>query len=154
MIRAEILTADALQDKQRPVSRAQVLAIRKSGSVLVVCELQGPRELLCDVLQSSEGSGLCLAVGDSVLVWLPEDEGERGVVLGRIGPGRAPAAEPEEAQETPEELVIEAKENLTFKCGEGSITLRKDGKILIKGKDLVSRAQRMNRIKGGAVAIN
>jgi len=151
MIRAEILTADALQDKQRPVSRAQVLAIRKSGSVLVVCELQGPRELLCDVLQSSEGSGLCLAVGDSVLVWLPEDEGERGVVLGRIGPSHASAVP---AQETPEELVIEAKENLTFKCGEGSITLRKDGKILIKGKDLVSRAQRMNRIKGGAVAIN
>ena len=29
-----------------------------------------------------------------------------------------------------------------------------DGKILIKGKDLVSHAQRTNRIKGGSVAIN
>ncbi|HKM56274.1 MAG TPA: hypothetical protein VJY33_22910, partial [Isosphaeraceae bacterium] len=56
--------------------------------------------------------------------------------------------------EPPDELIFEAKQSLTLKCGEGSITLRGDGKILIKGKDLVSRAQRMNRIKGGAVAIN
>jgi hypothetical protein len=86
-----------------------------------------------------------------VLVWLADDDDERGVIIGRIGPSHAPAPPPEEL---PEELVIEAKNNLTFKCGEGSITLRSDGKVLIKGKDLVSRAQRMNRIKGGAVAIN
>jgi len=151
MIRAEILTAEALRDKHGLVSRSQVLAIRKSGSVVVACELQGPRELLCDVLQSSEGPELCLAPGDTVLVCVPEGDDKRGVVLGRIGPSQASATA---ARETPEEIVIEAKENLTFKCGEGSITLRKDGKILIKGKDLVSRAQRMNRIKGGAVAIN
>jgi len=90
-------------------------------------------------------------MGDTVLVWLSDNDGERGVVLGRIGPSRAPAAK---QQDTPDEIVIQAKKNLTFKCGDGSITLRKDGKILIKGKDLVSRAKRMNRIKGGSVAIN
>jgi len=131
--------------------RGNVLAIHSDGSILVGCEDERPGGLPCHILQTSAGPGLCLAVGDRVLVWLPEDEGERGVVLGRIGPSQAPAVQ---EQETPEELVIEAKESLTFKCGEGSITLRKDGKILIKGKDLVSRAQRMNRIKGGAVAIN
>ena len=52
------------------------------------------------------------------------------------------------------DVLLEAKENLTLRVGAGSITLRKDGKILIRGKDLVSRADRMNRIKGGAVSIN
>jgi len=41
-----------------------------------------------------------------------------------------------------------------LRVGDGSITIREDGKVLIKGKDLVSHAQRMNRIKGGAVSIN
>jgi hypothetical protein len=83
-----------------------------------------------------------------VLVWLAGKSDSRGVILGRVGPSRA------EDSEAPEDLVIEAKKNLTLRCGEGSITLREDGKILIKGKDLVSQAQRTIRIKGGSVAIN
>jgi hypothetical protein len=54
----------------------------------------------------------------------------------------------------PDDLVLEAKETVTLRCGDGSITIRADGKILIKGKDLVSHAQRANRIKGGSVSIN
>jgi hypothetical protein len=128
-----------------------VLHVHAHLIVLVGCQGEESGELLCDVLQTSNGSGLRLAVGDNVLVWLPGDEQERGIVLGRIGPSRAPDSKQEG---TPDEVVIEAKKNLTFKCGEGSITLRKDGKILIKGKDLVSQARRVNRIKGGAVTIN
>ena len=61
---------------------------------------------------------------------------------------------PPEREPIPEVLVLEAKSSITLRVGEGSITIREDGKILIKGKDLVSHAQRMNRIKGGAVSIN
>ena len=51
-------------------------------------------------------------------------------------------------------LIFEAQEEIVFKCGPGSITLRKDGKILIKGRHLLSRASGSNRIKGGRVDIN
>jgi hypothetical protein len=51
-------------------------------------------------------------------------------------------------------LVLEATREMTLRVGDGSITIRKDGKILIKGTDLVSHAKRMNRVKGGAVSIN
>ena len=143
-----------VEDKAKQMLRATVLAVHDYELVAVGCEREKAEKILCDVLQTSKGDSLVLAVGDTVLVWLPEDEQERGVVLGRIGPSRAPAVEPEKTKEAPDELVIEAKKNLTLKCGEGSITLRKDGKILIKGKDLVSQAKHMNRIKGGSVAIN
>jgi hypothetical protein len=146
---AQFLLETEVQAKQ--IIRGKVLIIHDNGSILVVCEGEKSGEALCDVLHTSEGPGVCLASGDAVLVWLADDDDERGVIIGRIGPSHAPAPSPEEL---PEDLVIEAKNNLTFKCGEGSITLRSDGKVLIKGKDLVSRAQRMNRIKGGAVAIN
>ena len=136
------------------ITRAIVIVSNDDGSVLVDWNEENSGRLLCWTLQTSDGPSPRLAAGDNVLVWLPESDEEHGVVLGRIGPSQAPVVEPEKTQDTPDELVIEAKKNLTFKCGDGSITLRKDGKILIKGKDLVSRAKRMNRIKGGSVAIN
>jgi hypothetical protein len=112
----------------------------------VMVALEDDRKLLCDILQASEVAPLVLVEGDPVLLWTAP-EPERGVVLGRI-------LSPSHPRPKVDELVIKAHKNLTIECGEGSITLRGDGKILIKGKDLVSRAQRMNRIKGGSVALN
>jgi hypothetical protein len=51
-------------------------------------------------------------------------------------------------------ITIEAEEEVVLKCGTGSITLRKDGKIVIKGTHLLSRSSGPNRIKGGSVNIN
>ena len=119
-----------------------VLSGEQDGVFLVYA---GEETILCDLLQTS-AAPILLEQGNPVLVLLPQSEDERGVILGRIAPPTSPGV--------PEEIVVRARKNFTIQCGEGSITLRGDGKILIKGKDLVSRAQRMNRIKGGAVAIN
>lgn len=51
-------------------------------------------------------------------------------------------------------VTIEAEEEVILKCGRGSITLRKDGKIVIKGTHLLSRSSGPHRIKGGRVDIN
>ena len=117
----------------------------------------------CDVLQR-DGEPLALGCGESVLVWHSGRAMDRGVVLGRIGPPRPPATaiplddDPAPAipasADAPDELVIEAKKTMTLRVGNGSITIREDGKILIKGSDLVSHAQRSNRIRGGSVVIN
>lgn len=72
-------------------------------------------------------------------------------VLCPVGPSSpAPAIE----AHIPAEVVVEARGAITLRVADSSITLRKDGKILIKGTDVVSSAKRMNRVKGGAVAIN
>ena len=96
---------------------------------------------------------LPLFVGDSVLCWADSAQSARLLVIGRIGPSAITSAAPD-TPEQPDTLVLEAKHALTLRVGDGSITIREDGKILIKGKDLVSHAERMNRIKGGAVSIN
>ncbi len=51
-------------------------------------------------------------------------------------------------------ICFEAREEIVLRCGKGSITLRKDGKIVIRGTHLLSRAAGVNRIKGGQVNIN
>ena len=103
-------------------------------------------DLEADVLVTSAARVLP-GVGEEVLFWHSGECGERAVILGCI------ACDPQ-TKRPAESIVLNAAENLTLKCGDGSITIRKDGKILIKGKDLVSQAKRTNRIRGGSVAIN
>ena len=156
----------------RQIGRAAVVAVHPDGSVSVAGA--GADELRCDVLVTGSSLSEPLALGQAVLVWHPEGPGMRGVILGRIGtavPAVLPAAADEvahppltstlpisravdDAGEVPDAIVLEARHSLTLRVGDGSITLREDGRILIKGRDLVSSAQRLNRIKGGAVSIN
>jgi hypothetical protein len=49
---------------------------------------------------------------------------------------------------------ITGEQEIVLRCGKGSITLRRDGKIVIKGTHLLSSAAGVNRIKGGQVNIN
>ena len=52
------------------------------------------------------------------------------------------------------EVVIEAANKMTFKCGDASITLKKTGKILINGKDVTIKGSGNVVIKGQKVAGN
>ena len=127
--------------------RGEVVEITESDTVVVTLDGDGAR-VRCDLLATTEGPGPVLVPGDRVLTWVPIEG--TSVVVGRIGPTRGAVA----PSQVPETLTIEATQSLTLRVGDGSITIRGDGKILIKGKDLVSHAQRTNRIKGGAVSIN
>ncbi len=49
---------------------------------------------------------------------------------------------------------ITGQEEVVLQCGEASITLRKDGKIIIRGKSLLNRASGVNRIMGASVQVN
>lgn len=49
---------------------------------------------------------------------------------------------------------LTARDEIKLACGKSSILLRKDGKVIIKGANLVSRSSASNKIKGGNVSIN
>jgi len=51
-------------------------------------------------------------------------------------------------------IVLEGKEEIVLKCGDASITLTQEGKILIRGKYLLNRSAGVNRIMGGTVQVN
>jgi hypothetical protein len=161
----------ASDSAHRQIGRASVVGVFQDGSVAVAGV--GFDDLRCDVLLTGAGAAPALVPGQAVLVWHPGHAAQRGVVLGRIGAARAgePAPEPgavahpplasslppggaEPGDEVPDRIVLEARHSLTLRVGDGSITLRADGRVLIEGRDLVSSARRLNRIKGGAVSIN
>lgn len=122
-----------------------VLDTAADGSVRVALGTEPGPAIPCTVSPDRRGAP-SWRPGDEVLIWLRPTG--QGVVLATLS-GSAPAE-----SDVPESLVLEARHDLTLRVGDGSITIREDGKILIKGRDLVSHAQRANRIRGGSVSIN
>jgi hypothetical protein len=51
-------------------------------------------------------------------------------------------------------VVLEGQDEIVLRCGEASITLRRNGRVVIRGAYVETRSQGVNRIKGGSVQIN
>ncbi|KIG14490.1 hypothetical protein DB30_06717 [Enhygromyxa salina] len=49
---------------------------------------------------------------------------------------------------------IEAADEIVLKCGQASIVLRRNGRVVIRGTYVETRSRGVNRIKGGSVQIN
>lgn len=132
----------------RPIGpvAARLVGIDPDGTLRVA--LTDGRSLECDVLTGSVGA--TLAVGAEVLV-MPVAGRERAVVVGCIGRYQPATAEPAALHAT---TTLQATETLTLRCGEASIDLRADGKVMIRGEDVLVRAKRTQRIRAGTVSIN
>jgi hypothetical protein len=82
--------------------------------------------------------------------------GPRTATASGSAAARAPAEErsPSEARLDGERVVLEGKREIVLKCGDASITLRRDGKMVLRGAYIETYARGVNRIKGGSVKIN
>jgi hypothetical protein len=69
---------------------------------------------------------------------------------------RTAAQEPQviEADIDGRRVRIVARDEIVLECGEASITLRRNGRIVIKGTYVETCSEGTNRIKGGQVRIN
>ena len=66
----------------------------------------------------------------------------------------AAPVEPLDARVDGKRVVIEGQQEVVLKCGEASITLKRDGKLILRGAYVETHAKGVNRIKGGSVKIN
>ena len=102
-------------------------------------------------------------VGREVALMFEEGDPERPVLLGVVQQpvdlllspdATAEAERPAEAVVDEERVVLEAHREIVLRCGKASITLTPDGRIRIRGTDLLSRSSGGHRIKGASVSIN
>lgn len=49
---------------------------------------------------------------------------------------------------------IEGKEEVVLQCGKASLTLSRDGKVMLRGINVVSQADQVHKIRGGKVQVN
>jgi hypothetical protein len=51
-------------------------------------------------------------------------------------------------------VVLSAEREIVLRCGKASLTLTREGHVVLRGEYILSRAAGVNRIKGGSVQIN
>ena len=121
--------------------RVTLVSIAADGRLLVISATGDER--VCDWLDT--GAMPHLRPGDTLLALLGE-AGEPALVLGKVGRYVLPVPAPH--------LTLEAERTLTLKCGQSSIDLHADGKVMIRGDDVLVRAKGTQRIRAGTVSIN
>jgi Domain of unknown function (DUF6484) len=97
-------------------------------------------------------------IGRQTALMFENGDPRRPIIIGLLRTPQAwPLAEQPGAVEVDadgERLVVTAREQLVLRCGKASITLTRDGKVLVQGTYLSNRSTGVLRIKGGSVQIN
>ncbi|HEY0712010.1 MAG TPA: DUF6484 domain-containing protein [Polyangia bacterium] len=100
-----------------------------------------------------------------VLLTFEAERSDRPIVIGVLTPAtRAMAAAPADnlSPDLPaldavvdgKRVVIEGHDEIVLKCGLASVTLRRNGRVVVRGTYVETRANGVNRIRGGSVEIN
>jgi len=100
-------------------------------------------------------------VGAGVVVAYEGGDPTKPIIVGVLQDTvRAVQAEPARPPQTvaiqadDERFVVTAEREIVLRCGDASITLTRAGKVIIKGKYILSRSTGYNKIKGAAIDIN
>ncbi len=92
-------------------------------------------------------------VGAEVALLFEDGDRARPLIVGKlVEPARDDAAPVVVADGQLLRLV--AKERIELRVGKASLVMEADGRITLRGTDLVSHASRSNRIRGGSVNLN
>jgi hypothetical protein len=99
--------------------------------------------------------------GQEVLLVFEAERSDRPIIVGLLQEHqssgeaeREPASEKLEAVVDGQSVVFDAKDEIVLRCGQASITLRRNGRIVVRGTHVETRSKGVNRIKGGVVRIN
>lgn len=92
-------------------------------------------------------------LGSEVALLFEDGDRARPLIVGKLlDPGR-PAANAMLVADG-QMLRVVAKERIELRVGKASLIMEADGRITLRGTDLVSHASRSNRIRGGSVNLN
>jgi hypothetical protein len=142
-----------------------LIHITQGGQALVDYpgNLEGPvaaRSVLGTPPRCSEAS----CEGLPVLLWFENGDPTLPVIVGIIRDTLYPPVPHEEVPLSMERLqalapdnkrmIFDANEEIVLRCGKSSITLKKDGKIIVKGAQIISRSSGVHKIKGATILIN
>lgn len=96
-------------------------------------------------------------IGSTVVVVFDQGDLRRPIVVGVLQAHRAAAPADGRlvaVQADDDRIELSAEREIVLRCGDASITLTRGGKVLIRGKYVLSHSAGSNRIKGAVVDIN
>lgn len=89
------------------------------------------------------------APGAEVLLVFEEERPDRPIVVGWLR-----SADSAEVHVDGTRIELTAADEVVLRCGEASLTLRRNGRVVLRGAYVETRARGVNRIRGGSVSIN
>lgn len=153
---ARELTQAADERSAPTLTAGRFEALAPNGDILV--EVGGVIRPACVATSSSESELVdAIRARRDVLLGFLDDDPARPVVLGilRARIDLAPTSgEAAHATATERYLQIEASDGVRIRAGDASIELSADGRVEIRGVEIVSTAEGTNRVLGGNVGIN
>ncbi len=131
---------------------ASLIGVAPDGTVHVEVPEHG--QAAARLLSSVSRSELRRASpGRQVLVLFEQGDPARPIVVGLLeAPLEDMMASAE--QEEPKDKVFTAEGSITLVCGDASLTLHADGRVVTRGVNVVSVASEQQRIQGAVVRIN
>jgi hypothetical protein len=123
------------------VHRAEVIGFGPDSRAKVLIPALGETPLLAQSLVPVPAA----AVGRLAAVTMMDDQ---PLILGLLQPLMP------EVEADGEALVLEARQEMTLRCGAASITMTADGRVTIRGTQLLSRSEGANRVQGATVQLN
>ncbi len=121
-------------------------ALVEGRSVLAVRVAGEPAPILIGVLDAPVVEHLARRVDFEPPPTAPGRETLDGTLDGADGPLRVVA--------DGRRVTVEATDELVLRCGEASLTLRADGKVVVRGTHILSHSTGPHRLKGGSFSIN
>lgn len=145
------------------LSRAELLAAAQAGRPAILAFENGDpaRPLVMGLVQPVHGASRGPSAEAEAA--RPERQSERAAESGaaaadgKIGPSPSAVERPAEAFEAQVDgrrVRIVAQDEIVLECGKASITLRRNGRVVIHGDYVETYSEGTNRIKGGQVRIN
>lgn len=135
--------------------QGRIIEISSDGQIWVENDPDG-LSIPCYFLRTSTAPLPELKALDLALYAIDE-MGTKGYVLGVIQKYIPEAEKPIKvvlSQNPKDEILLNASEKIELHCGKSTLTMEKDGRIIVRGANITTRAKGTNKIKGGSVQIN
>lgn len=106
-----------------------------------------------------DAATVAAAIAEDRQVLLAFDGGraDAPIIVGLLEPDprtATPSGPAVDATVDGQRVVVRGTDEIVLQCGLSSITLRRNGRVVIRGVEIETRARGTNKIRGGSVLIN
>jgi hypothetical protein len=137
--------------------RGRIVAIDDGEQVFVSVD-GGKATVGAQLAMVIDRAGLRSAMdsGQEVILVFEHGDPTRPIIVGLVDSARnrSVRALSVEADVDGRRVRVVAGDELVLECGKASITLRRNGKVIVRGTEVETRADGTNRVRGGQVKIN
>ncbi len=150
--------ASGREDVARNARLGRIVSLDDEGVVMVwVHGEPGPVRARLAVTVSPDQIKRAIELAQPILMLMEDGDANRpiivGFVEGKVTQQPVPATVVE-ADVDGKRVRVVAQDEIVLECGNASITLRRNGRVVIRGTYVETHSEGTNRIKGGQVRIN